>query len=171
MATNLITQERLKSLLTYDPDTGEFRWAVSTSNRTPVGTVANCRDKYGYVVIRVDKKLYKAHRLAWLYEYGVWPAKNIDHINQTPSDNRIANLREADQHENNQNRRVQRNSQSGVTGVSWNKTHNLWQARIYTREGCRSLGWHKSKNDAILARQNAEREIYSFRTNNAAANI
>lgn len=171
MATKLITQERLKSLLTYDPDTGEFRWAVSTSNRTPVGTVANCRDKYGYVVIRVDKKLYKAHRLAWLYCYGVWPAKNLDHINQTPGDNRIANLREADQHENNQNRRVQRNSQSGVTGVTWNKTHNLWQARIHTREGCRSLGWHKSKDAAILARQNAEREIYSFRTDNAAANI
>jgi hypothetical protein len=130
--------------------------------------VANCRDKNGYVVIRVDKKLYKAHRLAWLYEYGVWPIKNIDHINQTPGDNRIANLREADQHENNQNRRVQRNSQSGVTGVSWNKTHKLWQARIHTREGCRSLGWHKSKDAAILARQNAEREIYSFRTDNAA---
>lgn len=168
MATDLITQSRLKSLLTYDADTGEFCWAVSTSNRTPVGSVANCRDKNGYVVIRVDKKLYKAHRLAWLYEYGVWPTKNIDHINQTPGDNRIANLREADQHENNQNRRVQRNSQSGVTGVSWNKTHNLWQARIYTREGCRSLGWHKSKDAAILARQNAEREIYSFRTDNAA---
>lgn len=168
MATDLITQSKLKSLLTYDADTGKFCWAVSTSNRTPVGSVANCRDKNGYVVIRVDKKLYKAHRLAWLYEYGVWPTKNIDHINQTPGDNRIANLREADQHENNQNRRVQRNSQSGVTGVSWNKTHNLWQARIHTREGCRSLGWHKSKDAAILARQNAEREIYSFRTDNAA---
>lgn len=168
MATDLITQSRLKSLLTYDADTGEFCWAVSTSNRTPVGSVANCRDKNGYVVIRVDKKLYKAHRLAWLYEYGVWPTKNIDHINQTPGDNRIVNLREADQHENNQNRRVQRNSQSGVTGVSWNKTHKLWQARIHTREGCRSLGWHKSKDAAILARQNAEREIYSFRTDNAA---
>jgi hypothetical protein len=168
MATDLITQERLKSLLTYDADTGKFCWAISTSNRTPVSSVANCRDKNGYVVIRVDKKLYKAHRLAWLYEYGVWPIKNIDHINQTPGDNRIANLREADQHENNQNRRVQRNSQSGVTGVSWNKTHKLWQARIHTREGCRSLGWHKSKDAAILARQNAEREIYSFRTDNAA---
>ena len=85
MATDLITQSRLKSLLTYDADTGEFCWAVSTSNRTPVGSVANCRDKNGYVVIRVDKKLYKAHRLAWLYEYGVWPTKNIDHINLNSS--------------------------------------------------------------------------------------
>lgn len=171
MATNSITQKRLKKLLKYDADTGEFCWRIRRSNRAPKGSIAGCRDRYGYIVIRLDETLYKAHRLAWLYCYGVWPVKNLDHINQTPGDNRIANLREADQHENNQNRRVQRNSQSGVTGVSWNKTHNMWQARIYTREGCRSLGWHKNKDDAILARQNAERELYSFRTNNAATNI
>jgi hypothetical protein len=171
MATDPITQDRLKSLLTYDPDTGEFRWRVQTSSRTPVGAVAGCADAYGYVVIRVDKVLHKAHRLAWLYVHGVWPDKNIDHVNQTPGDNRIANLRKADQHENNQNRRLQRNSQSGVTGVSWNKTHNMWQARIHTRKKCVSLGFHKTKDAAILARAAAERELYPFRITYADADI
>lgn len=159
-----ITQKRLKKLLKYDPDTGEFRWRIRRSNRAPKGSIAGCRDRYGYIVIRLDETLYKAHRLAWLYCYGVWPAKNLDHINQTPGDNRIANLREADQHENNQNRRVQRNSQSGVTGVSWNKAHGRWQARIYTDGKCVSLGMHATKEAAITARADAERKLYPFRT-------
>jgi len=165
MATTSLTQDRLKSLLTYDPDTGEFRWRVSKSNRAPVGGLAGCSDKYGYVVIRVDGVLHKAHRLAWLYCHGMFPDKNLDHINQTPSDNRISNLRAVDQHENNQNRRIQKNSLSGITGVSWHKTHKLWQARIYTREGCRNLGWFKTKEDAAHARAQAERDLYPFKAN------
>jgi hypothetical protein len=171
MATHSITQERLKSLLTYDPATGEFRWRARPSNRVRIGDVAGCPDRHGYVVIRLDGVLHKAHRLAWLYVYGALPIKNIDHINQQPSDNRVVNLREADQHENNQNRRVQRNAQSGVTGVVWNKTHGLWQARIYTREKCVSLGFHKTKEAAVRARAAAERSIYPFRTRYADADI
>lgn len=171
MATDLITQERLKSLLTYNADTGEFRWRTAASNRAKAGAVAGCRDRHGYVVIRIDGILHKAHRLAWLYQYGALPSKNIDHINQTPGDNRIANLREADQHENNQNRRIQRNSSSGATGVSLHKASQRWHARIYTREGCRSLGYYATKEDAILARRAAEQTYYSFRTANADANL
>lgn len=171
MATNSITQKRLKSLLTYDPGTGEFRWRIRRSNRAPKGSIAGCRDRYGYIVIRLDDTLYKAHRLAWLYCYGTWPTKNLDHINQTPDDNRIANLREADQHENNQNRRVQRNSQSGITGVSLHKASQRWHARIHTRDGCRSLGYYDTKDAAAQARRAAELELYPFRNANAAADI
>lgn len=171
MASNLITQERLKSLLTYDPDTGEFRWRVTSSSRRTAGSLAGCRDHYGYVVIRIDGKLYKAHRLAWLYCYGLWPTKNLDHISQTPDDNRITNLREVDQHENNQNRRTQKNSSSGVTGVSLHKASQRWHARIHTRDGCRSLGYYATKEEAALARRAAEQTYYSFRTENADASL
>lgn len=163
MATDLITQDRLKSLLTYDPDTGEFCWRIRRSNRAPKGSVAGCKDRHGYVVIRLNTILYKAHRLAWLYCYGAWPVKNLDHINQNPSDNRISNLREVDQHENNQNRRVQQNSTSGTTGVSLHKASGRWHARIYAREGCRSLGYYATREAAARARRTAEREMYPFR--------
>lgn len=169
MATKLIAQERLKSLLSYDPDTGEFSWLVHKSNRAPKGSLAGCRDHYGYTVIRLDTVLYKAHRLAWLYCYGVWPSKNIDHINQMPSDNRLANLREADQHENNQNRRTQRNSSTEITGVSLHKASQRWHARIHTRSGCRSLGYYDTKEAAAQARRAAELEMYPFRNTNADA--
>jgi hypothetical protein len=171
MATDLITQKHLKSLLRYDRYTGEFRWRIKRSNRALKGSVAGCADKYGYIVIRIDGTLYKAHRLAWLYEYGVFPAKNIDHINQNPDDNRIANLREVDQHQNNQNRRVQRNSRSGITGVSWNTPHGRWQARIWVRGQCIGLGMHETKEAATLARAVAERELYPFRITYADADI
>jgi len=169
MATTLLTQKHLKSLLTYDAETGEFRWRIKRSNRALKGSIAGCADKYGYIVIRIDNTLYKAHRLAWLYEYGAFPSKNIDHINQNPGDNRIANLREVDQHENNQNRRVQRSSRSGVTGVSWNTAHGRWQSRIWVRGQCIGLGMHETKEAAIVARANAERRLYPYRNTYADA--
>jgi hypothetical protein len=171
MATDLITQERLQSLLTYDPNTGEFRWLLRTSNRVSVGQIAGCKDKDGYVVLRLGGRLYKAHRLAWLYVHGRHPTKNIDHINQTPGDNRIANLREADQHENNQNRRRQATSRSGVNGVSLHKASGRWHARIYNRGKCVSLGYYDTLADAAVARARAERGMYPFRSQYADASL
>jgi len=45
-------------------------------------------------------KRYYAHRLAWLYVYGVWPDGDTDHINRNKHDNRIANLRSCSRSEN-----------------------------------------------------------------------
>ena len=87
----MITQFRLKELLDYLPDTGEFVWKISHP-RAGKGRIAGAKDYHGYVVIRLDTVLYKAHRLAWLYVKGEWPEKGLDHINQNKSDNRIENL-------------------------------------------------------------------------------
>jgi len=74
----MLTQERLKELLTYNPDTGVFtRKKVSRGGRWKVGTL----DGTGYIHTRVDYKIYLAHRLAWLYMYGEFPTETIDHIN------------------------------------------------------------------------------------------
>ena len=93
MATNSITQDDLKSLLTYDPDTGEFRWRFSRP-RCAKGALAGTASYHGYTVIKINGRSYRAHRLAWLYEYGRWPNGELDHINRRRSDNTIANLRE-----------------------------------------------------------------------------
>ena len=152
----LLTSERLKGLLRYEPETGDFYWLAS-KGRARAGCVAGATDTGGYRVIRVDGRLYKAHRLAWLYTYGVWPVGLLDHVNRVPGDNRICNLREATQSENMHN--AGRASASGVPGVRWRAERNKWVAQI--RVGYRNhvLGSFDTKNDAIAARKEAEQAM------------
>ena len=163
MATDLITQERLKSLLTYDPDTGEFRWRVNRTGGVKAGDQAKAKDCHGYGRIKLDGRVYKAHRVAWMYVYGEWPPAHIDHINRVRDDNRIANLRAVSHAENNQNRSADKRNTSGYTGVYFNKPSRKWQASISVNGKLRSLGYFDTKEDAAFARQRAEAEHLPFR--------
>lgn len=96
------TQQRIKELLRYEPETGLFFWLVRRGPLAPGSKAGTFTDKR-YVDISVDCKLYKAHRLAWLYVHGVFPPDQIDHINGNRSDNRIANLRPASNGQNRKN--------------------------------------------------------------------
>jgi len=83
----MIIQARLKEILHYSPETGLFIWLVSLSNRIKAGDDAGfINDISLYRTITVSGKMYQAHRLAWLYVYGVWP-EYIDHINHNRSYN------------------------------------------------------------------------------------
>lgn len=118
MPTSL-TAQRLREVLTYDAETGQFRWRVTLSRSAAAGKVAGCKHRtLGCIYIGIGGRLHKAHRLVWLYVHGVWPAKGIDHINGDHADNRIANLRETSQAENMQNLwRPHRDNRSGFMGV------------------------------------------------------
>lgn len=98
-----LTQERLKELFKYDPETGLFTRLVSTNNRVKVGDVAGNARADGYIKIRVDFDMHYAHRLAWLYMTGEWPTQKIDHISGDKSDNRWSNLRDVSSVTNLQN--------------------------------------------------------------------
>lgn len=128
MTTANLTAERLRELLDYDAETGVFRWRV-TRTRAKAGNVAGSR-RNGYIVIGCDGTSYFAHRLAWLYVYGRWPAPLIDHINGVRSDNRLANLRECSHTKNMWNMRLSRANTSGVKGVTWNRLVGAWQALV-----------------------------------------
>lgn len=125
-----LTAERLRELFSYDPETGIFVCRVSR-RRARAGDVAG-HISHGYVAIPIERRIYLAHRLAWLYVHGVWPSGEIDHINRIRSDNRMCNLRDATRAENAQNKPVQRNNKSGYRGVSQYKKTSFWQARIKT---------------------------------------
>lgn len=90
-----LTQERLRELLDYNPDTGQFTWKVRRSRCADKGSIAGCVDKHGYICIKIDQKRYFAHRLALFWANGEWPPDETDHINRDPKDNRLANLRPA----------------------------------------------------------------------------
>jgi hypothetical protein len=103
-AKPLPSQERLRELFHYDPDTGVFTRKVRTSNSTNIGDVVGTLNGRGYLQVHVDSCLYNCHRLAWMYVYGVDPGDNqVDHANSNRSDNRIDNLRLANQHQNSSN--------------------------------------------------------------------
>lgn len=74
-----LTSETLKELLHYNPETGIFTWAKNAGQRAQVGRIAGSRTPSGYIKISLSRKLYAAHRLAWLYMTGSWPENEIDH--------------------------------------------------------------------------------------------
>jgi hypothetical protein len=124
----MITQSELKELLHYDLEKGIFTWKVNRP-KCIKGNIAGTFHVNGYTHIQINRKIYKAHRLVWLYVYGYFP-KFIDHINCDRSDNRICNLREANIYQNNHNAKLSKNNTSGVKGVSWHKKANKWAVTI-----------------------------------------
>lgn len=98
---NIVTPERLRERLHYDPETGLFHRRLA--NGTLAGPSKPDKES-GYVSVTVDYQTFRAGRAAWAYVYGEWPDGLIDHINGDRSDNRIANLRVVTPWENSQNR-------------------------------------------------------------------
>lgn len=149
-----LTAEELRRRYSYDPETGLF---MSKAHGRHVGAV-NSR---GYAELKINSKNYKAHRLAWLYMTGAWPADQIDHINAVRSDNRWINLRAATHSENQQNLRKPRvTNSSGHTGVRWRGEVRKWAADI-CRNGKRIVRYFDSKQEAIAARLKAEGELFT----------
>jgi len=123
-----LTQERLKEVLSYSPDSGVFVW-IKNRFGVIVGRVAgNVSGNRGYRRIKIDGRLYLAHRLAWLYMHGEWPKDEIDHINISRDDNRICNLREATRLQNSRNKKLRSDNSTGMKGVYWHGQSKKWQA-------------------------------------------
>lgn len=135
----------LRSLLDYDPVTGLFTWKNDRSN-VKAGEIAGCPDAHGYWQITVMNRTRKAHRLAWLYMTGKWPHRHVDHDNEKKDDNRWGNLRLATDAQNNANRRVRRDSRSGLKGVIWIAEKRKWRAQIKHAGQSRHLGYFESAN-------------------------
>ena len=157
----MLNQDKLKELLNYDSDTGIFTWKIYRGGLAKVGDKAGKVEAYGHCRIKVNGKLYLTHRLAWLYVYGSWPDKDIDHINRIKTDNRIANLRTATRSENAQNTGIRKNNTSGAIGVSWKASVGKWRAYITKDYTQIYLGHYASKEEALVARQKAELAVFS----------
>ncbi len=126
----MITQERLKEVLRYEPDTGNFIWLISPRFNVPIGTIAGSENSVGYINIRIDTKLYPAHRLAWLYMTGSFPNQDLDHIDRVRTNNKWSNLREATDSQNYLNTAKRHQNKSGFKGVSWKKRNRKWQVQL-----------------------------------------
>lgn len=166
-----ITQEELKKLLHYDPETGVFMRLVRRNQYAKIGDIAgwsqllNCGKKYR--MIYIGNKTHYEHRLAWLYVYGELPDYEIDHINGDGCDNKIKNLRHVSRLENRKNVKKQSNNTSGIVGVGIHKQSGLWRARISVNKLEKNLGFFNNIFDAVCARKNAEIK-YGFHKNHGS---
>lgn len=123
----MIDLDELKRHLSYDPDTGKFKWLIfSNGRRSEPGSIR--RD--GYISIMFEKKNYLAHRLIWFYMTGKFPDFQIDHINGLTSDNRWRNLREATNKQNQENLKIDCRNKFGLPGVTYHKRDKVFRAQI-----------------------------------------
>lgn len=130
------TPERVRELLDYDPGTGKLTCRVQKHGRWPVGRIAGHKNKgTGYVDIYVDRVLFKAHRVAFVWMMGEWPPEEVDHINGDRADNRWSNLRLCNRAQNQANRKPNRSTVAGLKGVSFNKRTRKWVSGVQLN-GC-----------------------------------
>jgi hypothetical protein len=145
-----VSAEDVRRHLDYDARTGAFTWRVSPSLGVKAGDPAGFSHD-GYVSIGIKGKYYRAHRLAWLWMTGEWPAGEIDHENLRKNDNRWANLRLATHSQNQTNKRAGKNNTSGFKGVSFCAKSKAWRAQISVDHKKIYLGTHATKEEAHAA--------------------
>lgn len=146
-----IPVERLRSLIEYDASTGVLYWKTT-------GRVAGSVSKRGYVNICIEKRFYRAHRVAFAVAHGRWPSGEVDHINRMKSDNRIDNLRECSKSENGRNRGLLSSNVSGFRGVFWDSSRKKWRAAITMNGERKMLGRFDSAREASECFLRAESE-------------
>lgn len=127
-----LTQAYLKHRVNYNPGTGIFTWRAEGFKRkadaTRLGGVeCQCINNAGYVVIRVDGKLYLAHRLAYLYMTGSMP-DFVDHDDRVRTNNAWGNLKKATREQNNRN--VTASSNTGHVNITWVEKKNHFVVTI-----------------------------------------
>jgi hypothetical protein len=152
-----LTAERLREVLHYNSETGNFTWRIPR-RRVHAGDVAGSRSGKGYFVIRVDYRLYRAHRLAYLYMTGVWPTAEIDHKDTDRSNNRWHNLREATSAQNSQNSGRQKRNISGFKGVS--RYGRRWCAMITANGERYRSGSFRTPEEAAYAYAAAAKHLH-----------
>lgn len=170
-----LTQAALKAVLEYNPETGVFTWkkrdlASFSDAKYPLrehprwntrhaNTQAGTIDAKGYVRIKLCGRHQAAHRLAWLWMTGDWPALDIDHANLNKSDNRWSNLRLATRSQNTANRPPANNNTTGLKGVYWHTANQKWTAAV-GNNGSTYLGSFDCPAAASMAYQIAADKLF-----------
>lgn len=148
----MITQERLKEVLYYHPESGDFVWLKHPQEPWRDGTQAGFPHNKGYWVVAVDSERYLAHRLAVLYMTGAWPGGEVDHEDTVKRHNWWGNLREADDAQNAQNRGVRADNALNEKSICWNKRSQKFIVQVQAN------GVRRAKRAVTLAEAVAVRD-------------
>lgn len=148
-----LTQTKLKEILHYDPETGIFTWKTKRMLNRVAGTMTH----KGYTQIKINKKCYRAGRLAILYMEGDFPKDQVDHYNGIRDDDRYSNLVCCNQSYNMQKVGTAKNNSTGIKGVGRCNTRNKYTAKIVVNKKFKGLGQFDNLIDAVKARVAGER--------------
>ncbi|HCF7134682.1 TPA: HNH endonuclease [Pseudomonas aeruginosa] len=140
-------QQEMKRIFSYDPETGCLRWKENQQKRF-IGRVAGFITHHGYRRVNVGKTKLHAHQIIWLMHHGELPDCEIDHINGMRDDNRLENLRLANQQQNQQNSNVRIDNVLGVKGVRLRPSGN-YQARVKLSDGSRAVKTFRTLTEAV----------------------
>lgn len=154
-----LTPGRLREFVHYDPETGIFIRRRKWGEIAPAGKQIGGLNAAGYIVFAVDGVSDYAHRFAWAYMAGEWPAERVDHRDLDKANNRWANLRLASPSQNAVNVRTRRNNASGHKGVIATR-NGTWRAFIVRGGKQLHIGCFKTKFEAITAYRAKATEIY-----------
>jgi hypothetical protein len=156
----MLTQERLKQLLSYDPLTGDWHWIANLAG-VLAGYIDSPNDpNKGYRRIWVDGNLYRSSRLAVLYMTGAWPPHLVDHENGKHDDDRWENLRPATHAQNTQNSKLRSTNTSGVKGLCFDKSKHKWRAQINCDGEHYHLGYFAIKEEAAITVAEASERLH-----------
>lgn len=159
-----MTQNRLKELVHYEPETGIFTHLVSRGGNKESEEAGHINKINGYLELTLDGKKYKGHRMAFLYMNGNIP-EQIDHKNQIRSDNKWSNMKTSDAQSNMMNKTKYKSNTTGHSGVYLHKESGKFQARIQIK-GTRYTSLHETIEEAVEARK-AFKETHGFSINHS----
>ena len=150
--------DKMKSILSYDGETGVLRWLERPGNKKfnnkLAGKIAlTSKNRKGYLHGSAGGFNVSAHVVCWSIFYGEKPNGLIDHINGNRSDNRICNLRVVCHKGNARNRIAKRSKNSILPGLR--RSGYGWSVMIGRGE---YLGIHACFGSALKVRKLAEKK-------------
>jgi len=140
----------MNDLIKYNPDDGSFTWTKTRNYMCVEGAKAGCIcPAQGYLRVRVNRKLYMAHRLAFIL-MGVKLEDEfvVDHRDGDRLNNKWSNLRKCLPKENGKNKRTMASNTTGHKGVTYHKRDKVWISYITTDGVKKHLGSFKTIGEA-----------------------
>lgn len=156
----MLTQEYVKELFNYDPETGILTWRIRPATNVSIGEEAGGHHPKDGRRLKINGRGYPASVIIWLWFHGHWPEgppnEVIDHIDRNPWNNRIHNLRLITSEQNSWNRYARWDNPNKQTGVSYRRDSGKYRAYIYMNYKMVTLGQFATLEEATEARKQAE---------------
>lgn len=124
-----------------------LRWRVSY-HRVKAGAIVKAVGG-GYLQFGFKGKSYSVHRVLYEMRNGpILAGLEVDHIDGNKLNNLPSNLRLATKAQNHQNRKRQANNTSGLKGVYFDTSANMWRGETHCLGKRYRTAYKKDKNEA-----------------------